>query len=126
MQSFISNTLVRPFHGLHLRRTDLRVGLSDAEVLALVQRHPKEVFFVCSDDPQAEALACAHEEGVVPKAFDSIKVAFAQTQQGQAGFEDVTVGCTRAHGELWIDQGVDVTRLRYLQTKASPTWELRS
>jgi hypothetical protein len=60
VQSFISNTLVLPFHGLHLRRTDLRVGLSDAEVMALVQRHPKEVFFVCSDDPQAEALACAH------------------------------------------------------------------
>lgn len=60
VQSFIGTTLVRPFHGLHLRRTDLRVGLTDAEVLALVQRHPKEVFFVCSDDPQAEALACAH------------------------------------------------------------------
>ena len=60
VQTFISITLVQPFHGLHLRRTDLRVGLSDAEVLALVQRHPKEVFFVCSDDPQAEALACAH------------------------------------------------------------------
>ena len=44
VQSFISTTLVRPFHGLHLRRTDLRVGLSDAEVMALVQRHPKEVF----------------------------------------------------------------------------------
>jgi hypothetical protein len=60
VQTFISTTLVQPFHGLHLRRTDLRVGLSDAEVLALVQRHPNEVFFVCSDDPQAEALACAH------------------------------------------------------------------
>ena len=60
VQTFISTTLVQPFHGLHLRRTDLRVGLSDAEVLALVQRHPKEVFFVCSDDPLAEALACAH------------------------------------------------------------------
>jgi len=60
VQSFITKTLVRPFHGLHLRRTDLRVGLSDAEVMALVQRHPNEVFFVCSDDPQAEALACAH------------------------------------------------------------------
>jgi tetratricopeptide (TPR) repeat protein len=60
VQSFITKTLMHPFHGLHLRRTDLRVGLSDAEVMALVQRHPNEVFFVCSDDPQAEALACAH------------------------------------------------------------------
>ncbi|NBQ39635.1 MAG: hypothetical protein EBU34_07590, partial [Alphaproteobacteria bacterium] len=60
VQSFIINRLERPFHGLHLRRTDLRVGLSDVEVLALAQRNPSEVFFVCSDDPQAEALACAH------------------------------------------------------------------
>lgn len=57
---FIGLNLHKPFHGLHLRRTDLRVGLTDAEVLALVQRHPQEIFFVCSDDPQAEALACAH------------------------------------------------------------------
>ena len=44
VQSFISTSLVRPFHGLHLRRTDLRVGLSDAEVMALVQGYPSEIF----------------------------------------------------------------------------------
>ena len=60
VRTFIMNRLAKPFHGLHLRRTDLRVGLSDSEVLSLVQRHPNEVFFVCSDDPQAEALASAH------------------------------------------------------------------
>ena len=57
---FINNNLKKSFHGLHLRRTDLRVGLSDQEVLAIVQRYPDEVFFVCSDDPQAELLASSH------------------------------------------------------------------
>lgn len=46
-----------PYYGLHLRRTDLGVGYSDDEVRAIVTSHPRERFFVCSDDPQAEALA---------------------------------------------------------------------
>jgi hypothetical protein len=57
---FVRQNLGRPFHGLHLRRTDLNVGLSDQEVMSLVRRHPDELFFVCSDDPHSEALACAH------------------------------------------------------------------
>lgn len=58
--NFINNTLQKPFHGLHLRRTDLNVGLNDHEVLNLVSRHPEETFFVCSDDPVAESMASAH------------------------------------------------------------------
>lgn len=58
--NFISQTLKSPFHGLHLRRTDLKIGFTDHEVLTLVTHHPEAVFFVCSDDPVAEALACAH------------------------------------------------------------------
>ena len=57
---FIEQTLTTPFHGLHLRRTDLKVGFSDHEVLTLLTQHPGAVFFVCSDDPLAEALASAH------------------------------------------------------------------
>jgi hypothetical protein len=49
-----------PFYGLHLRRTDLNVGLTDLEVFNLAKAHPEEYFFVCSDDPQAERLACGH------------------------------------------------------------------
>jgi len=60
VSDFINQKMTRPFHGLHLRRTDLRVGLTDPEVMAIVQGNPQEVFFVCSDDPQAEALAGAH------------------------------------------------------------------
>lgn len=69
---------------------------------------------------------CPQEEGVAPKALDSVKVALAQTQEGQIGLEDVAVGCTRAHGELRIDQGIDVDALEVFAEKASPAWELRS
>lgn len=65
---FIELELKKPFHGLHLRRTDLTVGLTDIEVFKLVQHHSNEVFYVCSDDPDAEALACAH-----PNVFARIK-----------------------------------------------------
>jgi len=77
VQSFITNTIQRPFHGLHLRRTDLNVGLNDHEVLNLVLRNPGETFFVCSDDPIAESLACVHPNvyarpkmNTVTKKFD--------------------------------------------------------
>lgn len=58
---FIHGTLKKPFHGLHLRRTDLNVGLTDHEVIDLVSGNSDKVFFVCSDDPVAEAIASAHE-----------------------------------------------------------------
>lgn len=60
VENFIKNALQRPFYGLHLRRTDLNVGLNDHEVLSLVSQHPEATFFVCSDDPNAEALASAN------------------------------------------------------------------
>ncbi len=60
VSGFVNEVLKKPFHGLHLRRTDLNVGLNDHEVINLVQRHPDETFFVCSDDPVAEAIASAH------------------------------------------------------------------
>jgi len=60
VKEFISNTMPGPFYGLHLRRTDLNVGLSDLEVFNLAKAHPDAVFFVCSDDSQAESLAAAH------------------------------------------------------------------
>jgi len=60
VRSFITDVLGSPFHGIHLRRTDLNVGLSDQEVFTLVRQYPDAKFFVCSDDPAAEALASAH------------------------------------------------------------------
>jgi hypothetical protein len=60
VKKFIFQTLSGPFYGLHLRRTDLNVGLIDLEVFNLAQSHPKATFFVCSDEPAAERLAAGH------------------------------------------------------------------
>jgi len=57
---FMQDVIRGPFHGIHLRRTDLNVGLTDLEVQQLVMQHKDARFYVCSDDPMAEALACAH------------------------------------------------------------------
>jgi hypothetical protein len=58
--AFMRDVLQGPFHGIHLRRTDLTVGLTDLEVQQLVSQHRDARFYVCSDDPLAEALASAH------------------------------------------------------------------
>ena len=97
VRHFISTTFNRPFHGLHLRRTDLRVGLTDSEVLTLVQRYPNEVFFVCSDDPQAEALAVAHPHvHARPKAHhvekqthDSDWISLSKDQEGRVSYGNI-------------------------------------
>ena len=60
VKKFIIQKMNGPFYGLHLRRTDLNVGLTDHEVLTLVTRHKDKKFFVCSDDPIAESLASVH------------------------------------------------------------------
>lgn len=60
VKKFILEKMAGPFYGLHLRRTDLNVGLTDHEVLTLVTRHKDKKFFVCSDDPIAESLASVH------------------------------------------------------------------
>jgi len=57
---FIQQRIGQPFYGLHLRRTDLGVGYSDEEVSEIAQAHPQSRFFVCSDDPIAEALAAVY------------------------------------------------------------------
>ena len=60
VKQFITQAINKPFYGLHLRRTDLNVGLTDHEVLSLVTQHKDKDFFVCSDDPLAETLASVH------------------------------------------------------------------
>lgn len=60
VKKFISETINAPFYGLHLRRTDLNVGLTDHDVQVLVSHHKDKKFFVCSDDPIAESLASVY------------------------------------------------------------------
>lgn len=59
-KTFIEQNISHPYYGIHLRRTDLNIGLADSEVQMLVKRYPDKQFFVCSDDPVAEALAAVH------------------------------------------------------------------
>ena len=59
-RTFIEQNIAHPYYGIHLRRTDLNVGLADCEVQILTKSYPSAHFFVCSDDPLAEALAAVH------------------------------------------------------------------
>ena len=76
VENFIRSTLKKPFHGLHLRRTDLNIGLTDLEVFKIAKGNPDCAFFVCSDDPQAERLASGH-----PNVFSRSKSSYVQKKQ---------------------------------------------
>jgi len=73
VRGFISRELIKPFYGVHLRRTDLNVGLTDTEVINLLKRNPKETFFVCSDDPVAESIATSF-----PNAYSRKKQSYVR------------------------------------------------
>ena len=83
--AFVGKTIGQPFHGLHLRRTDLNVGFTDNEVQDIVRQHQSEAFFVCSDDPIAEALAAAH-----PHVHHREKRAYVGKRNVQDGWTTVT------------------------------------
>jgi hypothetical protein len=83
--SFVCAIIGKPFHGLHLRRTDLNVGLSDEEVQELVRLHPHETFFVCSDDPIAEAMAAAH-----PHVHRRVKNDYVGKRNAVGSWNDLT------------------------------------
>ena len=82
---FVGATIGKPFYGLHLRRTDLNVGYSDEEVQDIVRRHPNDTFFVCSDDPVAEALAAVH-----PNVFRRDKTAYVGKRNAQGDWMALT------------------------------------
>jgi hypothetical protein len=108
----------RPFHGLHLRRTDLRVGLTDVEVMALVQRYPQEVFFVCSDDPYAETLASAHPHvharpkvhHVQKKETESDWISLSKDQEGRLSYGNI-----QRSREAMIEGTIDLLVLAHSQ-----------
>lgn len=86
VSEFIANSLGRPYYGIHLRRTDLEIGLSDAEVKMLVQTRPDDLFFVCSDDPLSERIAAAHENVRIRS-----KSAHVSKKSGQGNWNDLTL-----------------------------------
>lgn len=118
VSAFINQTMKRPFHGLHLRRTDLRVGLTDPEVMALAQRYPQEVFFVCSDDPYAETLASAHPHvyarpkvhHVQKKETESDWISLSKDQEGRLSYGNI-----QRSREAMIEGTIDLLVLAHSQ-----------
>lgn len=84
---FIRNFIGGPYYGIHLRRTDLNVGLSDEEVIKLCRRNPNIKFFVCSDDPVAESL---------PSSFSNV---YSRKKKSYVS--------KRNNGEAWISRTTD-------------------
>jgi len=118
-KKFIQKSLNEPFYGIHLRRTDLNVGLSDTEVQLLVKKYSNNKFFVCSDDPIAEAMAAANlnvfrreklnhvgkrnPDGgwQSPTADDSGRIYFSNIQRGRdATLEGVIDLLVLAHSQI--------------------------
>lgn len=60
VEAFVKHRIGKPFYGLHLRRTDLNIGLTDLEVFLIAQQNLDKFFFVSSDNSEAERLACSH------------------------------------------------------------------
>ena len=52
--TYISKHLQPEYYGIHLRRTDLVLGFSDAEVKAIATQHSDKLFFICSDSEATE------------------------------------------------------------------------
>ena len=84
-KEFVQTRLAKPFYGIHLRRTDLNVGLSDTEVQLLVTRYPHETFYVCSDDPIAESMAAVH-----PHVHRREKLSHVGKRNPQGGWQSAT------------------------------------
>ena len=54
--NFISNNFGNnEFYGLHVRRTDHAYQLDEEAFIAQMKHNPTNLYFVCSDDPQAES-----------------------------------------------------------------------
>lgn len=85
-RDFLRLELPIPYYGIHLRRTDLNVGLSDDEVSSLVRRNSNSLFFVCSDDPFAERLAAAHTNVRIRS-----KIAWVTKRNNLGKWNDITL-----------------------------------
>ena len=118
VNAFIKSKFNKPFHGLHLRRTDLRIGLSDLEVMNLVQSYPDELFYVCSDDPQAELLASSHpnvhartkDHHVQKRKVDSEWISLSTDKEGRQSYGNI-----ERSREAMIDGTIDLLILAHSQ-----------
>lgn len=84
--AFITGNLSDFFYGIHLRRTDLVLGYTDAEVDEIVSGHPDRKFFICSDSADSEKAAARHSNVRVRD-----KESYVERQIGEKGWCDVTL-----------------------------------
>ena len=144
VRSFITDVLGSPFHGIHLRRTDLNVGLSDQEVFTLVRQYPDAKFFVCSDDPTAEALASAHpnvyhrpkhhhveksaadQDWLAQKHDDDGRLYYGNIQRNQDAVVEGTIDMLiLAHSEIVGYSGSTFQRMARLIGEVAPLMDSR-
>ena len=85
VRQFITEHLAGPYHSIHLRRTDLTVGLSDEEVRWILERHADQRFYICSDDAQTEAALSR-----LPNAHIRPKSAYVDKMTAQASWNALT------------------------------------
>jgi hypothetical protein len=142
VRGFILDVMAGPFHGIHLRRTDLNVGLTDQEVFTLVRHYPNEKFFVCSDDPAAETLASAHpnvfhrakshavekktlgEEWLAAKHDDDGRLYHGNIQRSQAAVIEGTIDMLiLAHSDIVGYSGSTFQRMARLIGSVAPVLE---
>ena len=143
VRGFIQDVIAGPFHGIHLRRTDLNVGLTDQEVFTLVRQYPDAKFFVCSDDPAAEILASAHpnvyrrtknhavekrtagEDWLAAKHDDDGRLYHGNIQRSQAAVVEGTIDMLiLAHSEIVGYSGSTFQRMARLIGQQAPLLEL--
>jgi glycosyltransferase involved in cell wall biosynthesis len=142
VRSFIQDVLAGPFYGIHLRRTDLNVGLTDQEVFTLVRQYPDAKFFVCSDDPAAENLASAHpnvyrrtkdhsvekkvpgEDWLAAKHDDDGRLYYGNIRRSQAAVIEGTIDkLILAHSEIVGYSGSTFQRMARLIGEVAPLIE---
>lgn len=89
-ESFINENFHGYFYGIHLRRTDLVLGYSDAEVGEIVTGHPDHLFFICSDSADSEKSAAQY-----PNVRVHVKHSYVDRQIGDKGWTDITLDTSK-------------------------------
>lgn len=87
---FIKEYLSGEFYGIHLRRTDLVLGYTDAEVGEIVARHKEQKFFVCSDSADSEKIAAQY-----PNVQIRDKHSYVERQLSDKGWTDITLDTSK-------------------------------
>lgn len=54
VNEFISTKLSEPYYGIHIRNTDITIGLNTNEVMHITQLYKDRKFFLCSDSSASE------------------------------------------------------------------------